>query len=468
MREGTCLVVDVWEGQLEIDEAVLKAGGVAGIGIRLNDMNGGHHMDTGFEKQWREAAGFVRFPYFVYNPWVSGNQNYLWLEQHMPAGARSVAVDVEVQKNDISTTTYAAEFELFIERCKMRWKVIIYTAEWFLRFLARWPKADYWWAQYPSVENFFADVNTWEGVSKSLDELGLPFNGQKIPGRLKMWQFSGDCLQLPGTQRKIDLNLFYGSVKDLADYFGSPADETSPLPGLEPYTGLYVFSSRNFYARRGGGPLTLPLSRERKLGDNLLRLPWKTLEPSLKFINRGNSNAAGLISAPDWGPSKGLDGDEIRWLGLLWPGRNVVQVEEVVDGWGRVQGCPLEKAGTLDVFHHPHLVHEVYDYHPAAGYCERAKKVHVPILEGPWWVDLSSLVSVRGMLPKVVTIRAASGLHERAAPDSSSRSIGLLPYLNKVIILDVVVGRFGLWGQMPGNTWISLRHCGINYTDWVI
>jgi GH25 family lysozyme M1 (1,4-beta-N-acetylmuramidase) len=52
------LGIDTWEGQLELDESALKNAGVRFMFIRLNDMNGGHHKDTGFDKQWREAAGF--------------------------------------------------------------------------------------------------------------------------------------------------------------------------------------------------------------------------------------------------------------------------------------------------------------------------------------------------------------------------------------------------------------------------
>ena len=113
MREGTCLVIDVWEGQLEIDERILKEAGVGGIGIRLNDMNGGHHMDENFIRQWGEAADFVRFPYFVYNPWVSGQENFNWLVVHCPPGVMALAVDVEVKKAGYSAATYAAEFRKF-------------------------------------------------------------------------------------------------------------------------------------------------------------------------------------------------------------------------------------------------------------------------------------------------------------------------------------------------------------------
>ena len=224
MKPNTCLVIDVWEGQLEIDEAVLKANGVAGMGIRLNDMSGGHHMDAGFVKQWAEAANFVRFPYFVYNPWVDGAGNYAWLTSHMPEGVKCLAIDIEVKYSGITASKYASDVDQFLVLCHQRgWKTIIYTAEWFLASLSRWPQLDYWWAQYPDAATYFSGVATWDALKLALDKLDKPFNAAKIPGRLMMWQFSGDYLLLPGNNRDMDVNIFYGTEIELAEYFGAAA-----------------------------------------------------------------------------------------------------------------------------------------------------------------------------------------------------------------------------------------------------
>jgi GH25 family lysozyme M1 (1,4-beta-N-acetylmuramidase) len=218
----TCLLIDVWEGQLEMDEAVLKANGVVGMGIRLNDMQGGHHKDAGFNKQWAEAAGFVRFPYFVYNPWVDGATNYAWLANNMPAGAKTVAIDVEVKKSGYLPSVYATELEKFLGLAGMKWKMIIYTAEWFLPNLSRWPKCDYWWAQYPDGTRYFGGVKTWGELRKRLAVTALvkPFNAGACPGPIRMWQVSGDYLVLPGGTRDIDVNVFFGSTAECAAYFG--------------------------------------------------------------------------------------------------------------------------------------------------------------------------------------------------------------------------------------------------------
>ena len=470
MKPNTCLVVDVWEGQMEIDEAVLKANGVAGMGIRLNDMNGGNHLDTNFWNQWQQASNFVRFPYFVYNPWVNGATNFAWLAVNAPVGAPAIAVDIEVRMSGYSAATYAAEVAKFLTLCKSRWKMIVYTAQWFLPYLAYWPKVDYWWAQYPDTGIYFNGTKTWEDLKIRMDKLDKPFNLASIPGTLKLWQFSGDYLVLPGSPNMIDVNIFYGTEQDLADYFG-----TGQVPPQPPqFAGLYSFSVTNYYPRQGGGPLILPLSKVRHLGDNMVSILWTSLKQVLKMLNPSNSAAVGLISSPDWGPSKGIDGDKIHWIGLLWPGRNIVKIEEVIDNnpigsgrWGRVEGVPMDKASTLSVYDHPNLVHKVYDYNKVNGWGERSNPVYVPILCGPWWVDMNMLVSIDSQLPKIVKIRAFPRMNLRAAAGMDAAVIGHKYYGEGAMVEQVVIAKGGIWGKIAGG-WIGLRQNGTNWTDWKI
>ena len=232
--------IDTWEGQLEIDEAVLKANGVAFMFVRLNDMNGGHHKDTGFDRQWLEAKNFYRAPYFVYNPWVSGLQNFQWLQANMPAGTKTVAVDIEVRMTNYPSTTYATEVAKFEALLKANhFRYVIYTGEWFLQYLSTWNKdADYWWAQYP-LEFYPATVLhlTWDELRARLAKYTGPFNAAKVPGRLKFWQFSGDRLILPGNNREMDVNVFMGTEAELAEFFGGVV--AGPVEGVTtPYEGM--------------------------------------------------------------------------------------------------------------------------------------------------------------------------------------------------------------------------------------
>ncbi len=133
------LGVDIWEGQLEVDEKTLLDNGVEFAFIRLNDMQGGHHKDTGFDKQWMEAINFVRAPYVVYNPWVSGAANYNYFRSILPAGITALSLDVEVKYIGYSTASYAAEVENCIRLMRANGlKPIIYSGSWFMSYLSYW------------------------------------------------------------------------------------------------------------------------------------------------------------------------------------------------------------------------------------------------------------------------------------------------------------------------------------------
>lgn len=446
MKPNTCVVLDVWEGQLEIDEPVLKANGVAGIGIRLNDMSGGHHMDIGFVKQWAEAKNFVRFPYFVYNPWVSGTANFNWLVANMPAEVKTFAVDIEVRYSGITSQKYADEVRTFLALCRNRGlRTIIYTAQWFLTSLAYWPNADYWWAQYPDPTTYFSGVDTWDKLKVALDRLDKPFNINYIPGTLKMWQFGGDYLTLPGTLRKIDVNIFYGTEQELAAYFQNTGEIVIPpinstgvkikgiynganlVPQLltvnysvdgTPYTqmidqrpsGTNPPVTGNFYrvasekwpithapllVPPGGGPLTQTMSHTPKKAyeETPLNTFWQS------YIKRWNSDVGWKkIAAIDYGPSKGINSNGmLRYIGLVYPSNsstnNKVKVLEIYGEWARIESIPIDGSADLTKYSPtltPWLFHKVCDNkgNPLI------QNIICPILGGPWWVSLQALVKL--------------------------------------------------------------------------
>lgn len=231
-------VLDVWEADVNLDAPVLKKAGVVGIIVRLNDMNGGHHKDEKFDELWAWAKAFpVRAAYFVYNPWVSGPENARWLLANLPAdysATRRVFIDIEVRYDKITADEYAREVRSFLALVKKQQPVAIYTGGGFVELLNPWPASeDYWWARYPSV--FWppkTTLFTWE----QWDELALRqgFNPDPMKlcrGSIKLWQCSADRVILPGFGgRAVDVNLFNGSLPELAAWFGSPLSETVPTP----------------------------------------------------------------------------------------------------------------------------------------------------------------------------------------------------------------------------------------------
>ena len=236
------LGVDVWEGSLEINEAEFRKGGVEFAFIRLNDMNGGHHKDTGFDKQWAEAADFIRAPYFVYNPWVPGNQNYSYLRSILPAGVTTVALDVEVKYTGYSPLTYAQEVEKCIQLMRAAGMTpIIYTAQWFLGYLSYWLNyPEYWWARYPTAMYPAATTTlTWEQLHSKIKALAwYPAAPGIVPGPCALWQCSGDRFIIPGTSRSTDVNLFNGTPEEMIVRYKFPdiqiPDRFKEPPVVEP------------------------------------------------------------------------------------------------------------------------------------------------------------------------------------------------------------------------------------------
>ncbi len=224
------IILDVWEGSLDIEENVLLDAGVVGLFPRINDISGGHHGDENFPVQWKQAKPFpVRVPYFVYNPWVLGRANFEYLASKMPKDAGAVMLDIEVKYTGYSSKRYADEVQIFTDLCEKNWVSFIYTGSWFYSFLSYWPDADYCIARYPySLYPAKTEKWTWEQVKSILLKTkwypGLPPNTQNgvLPGdRVRLWQCSGDRLILPGTKGKpIDIIVYPGSQDNLVNWLG--------------------------------------------------------------------------------------------------------------------------------------------------------------------------------------------------------------------------------------------------------
>jgi hypothetical protein len=216
--ETYTLCVDVWEGSLDIDEKILKEAQVEGISIRINNMSGGHHKDTNFEAQWKQSEAFVRWPYFVYNPWVDGKANYDYLYSIFPKDATHVMCDIEVRKEGYSPATYANEVFKFIELVSKSWSYDIYTGEWFKSYLSYWPNTRYTWARYPySMYPKETTYISWEDLHARLRQ--LTWNPSNTSGTCDMWQLSADRFILPGTaKRPIDIIAHNGNLDSLKRY----------------------------------------------------------------------------------------------------------------------------------------------------------------------------------------------------------------------------------------------------------
>jgi GH25 family lysozyme M1 (1,4-beta-N-acetylmuramidase) len=244
-------VVDIWEADNYLEVPTLLNAGVMGAIVRLNDMNGGHHLDELFPVNWERAKQFaVQSVYFVYNPWVDGKTNADWFLSHLPSDIahRRLFADVEVKYAGYSPDTYASEVAKFKDLIEKKFPYSAYTGQWFLNYLSKWPTGSYWWARYPDV--FWPEppqTITWA----EFDRRGAAMKfkdadpDKSCPGTVELWQCSGDKLFLPGLNgRAIDVNYFDGTVDQLKAFFGVAA--TVPEPEETP-VGMYTQYPKGIY-----------------------------------------------------------------------------------------------------------------------------------------------------------------------------------------------------------------------------
>ena len=224
------LLIDMWESGGKLDIPVLLANGVSGCIYRLNDMSGGHHMDDGFADYWKQAEAFpVRMVYFVYNPWKGGYENYEWLMSHLPLECGAVFIDLEVKYAGYSPSVYGAEvakFNKLVDDAGLN--RMSYTGQGYLEIMTPWDKGDYWWAAYPAQFGSYESMS-WDELRKRLALQPTPANENKVPGSLKMWQFTGDRILLPGCSKVLDVNTYYGTLDELKSF----ANEKETIPDTE-------------------------------------------------------------------------------------------------------------------------------------------------------------------------------------------------------------------------------------------
>lgn len=224
------LGIDTWEGNPNIDETKLHEVGVEFIIPRLNDMQGGHHVDSYFATQWAQSESFIRLPYAVYNPWVDGLTNFNWFMAHIPQDATAIALDVEVKYLNYPPLTYAQQVDICTRRLKAEIPTILYSGSWFKDYLSYWPAyVEDWWARYPGyLYPAESQHITWEELIEKLDN--LLWNPGVTPNGCRMWQCTADRYYLPGCSTKLDINIWNGTRQELVDFVNGTPPPPPALP----------------------------------------------------------------------------------------------------------------------------------------------------------------------------------------------------------------------------------------------
>ena len=274
------LLLDIWEGNPDLDVAALKAAGVVGLIVRLNSMNGGHHMDERFTQNWELAKQFaVQSIYFVYNPWKNGRDNYDWLMAHLPAdyGRRRLFPDIEVRYSGYAPATYAAETKKFMALTRANFPATRYSGGGFLDILTPWPTdEDYWWAAYSTS---LTECRNWNAYQNILAVLDYDRFTQLCPGKARMWQASANGSILPGFgNHAVDTNIFPGTLADLHAWFNLDNGSEETMTWTNNAIGLYTKTAGwtnpdfNFIVGYAGGDWS-------KQGDALVLEPNPNLKP---------------------------------------------------------------------------------------------------------------------------------------------------------------------------------------------
>jgi hypothetical protein len=242
MKPPYVIVLDTWEGHLEVNEAECFAGGVGAFIIRINDTQGHLHKDLGFDKQWKEAESFVRVPYYVYSPWATPEDNFNWLVANMPESPCAF-IDTELSVAGESPEVAGVKYNRFLDLARAKWKIIPYTGAWFLPKIKPWPKGSYWWSAYPWIMYPPTRISiSWANLKIRIGLLSWPpFNANQCPGTVVLWQCSGDRLILPGMSRACDVSVFRGTIEEFRAWLGFDG----PIPAPEPSTDEYIVIGGN-------------------------------------------------------------------------------------------------------------------------------------------------------------------------------------------------------------------------------
>jgi hypothetical protein len=284
-----------------------------------------------------------------------------------------------------------------------------------------------------------------------------------------MWQFSGDYLLLPGSNRDMDVNIFYGSERDLADYFGNTI--TAPVPVL-PAPSMGWLKPRHV----DNGPAIVSAS------DTSLKATHPTIpltdtqQAWIRSLNLYDDAVYRLFTATDVGPTKGINSNgRMIYIPAGWSG-NVVKILDRQNGWVKVDSINLSNSlpNNANVNHRltPWLVHRMTTVNASNNFV-----TYPPRADGKpsAWDSLDDpLFSVAGefWLPEEWILNIATlnrNVNIRSGPATTYSVLGTMPGGTKINVTTVAPDSAGnIWGLIGAGRWCCLRYYGVAYTDWVL
>lgn len=193
--------VDVSRWQANIDWNTLRKNGANFAYIKATD--GGDHLDPMFRTNWdrAKAAGLKRGAYHFFYWCRVASEQADWFIRNVPKDPDALPPVIDVEYNGESSCRFRLspekareKMQVFMDRLERHYgkRPVIYTAPDFYK---------------DNLRGHFLDYPFW---LRSV----AAHPSKTYPGRKWVfWQYSGSGLS-QGVNGKIDLNVFYGSVKD--------------------------------------------------------------------------------------------------------------------------------------------------------------------------------------------------------------------------------------------------------------
>jgi len=416
----------------------------------------------------------VRGAYHYYSSGVSWKaQADLFLRIVADKGFHFYVVDYERAYNSLSARTIAevSEFVKYVKaktgkRCLIYFNPDVFKVDIRARGYGTWANMqDVWIAQYPY------SIGQIPLATAPALPLGL--------SSWNIWQYGGGDINFTagrhagpdygGGLAGMDLNYYNGSLDQMKAWLGITEGSVVPTP-IPTQESCHLGYLKPRYVKNG--PAIITGGNEPKYTHPSIALD-ASKQAFIKALNYGNEDVWRLFTAPDVGPTKGINSNgNMIYIMAGWSG-NVVNVIGRSGDWVKVECIDMSKGlpSVSNVNHEktPHLVHRMTTVSASGNFIEYPVKGGK---QSPWNRLNDPLLSKSSefYLPAewvLETATALFGLNVRGGPGRSFQVIGGVTAQSSFSIISISTDTLGhKWGQIGLDRWICIEYFGTPYVNW--
>jgi len=191
----------------------------------------------------------------------------------------------------------------------------------------------------------------------------------------------------------------------------------------------------------------------------------------IKQINNNDTGVWRLFTAPDVGPTKGINSNgKMIYIVAGWSG-NVVKIVARSGAWVKVESINLAKGipmpGAVNHIATPHLVHRMTTVNAKGQFISYPKgsawdKADDPLfsVDGDFWLPVE-------WVSELATI--TTGIYVRSGPGKNFAPVGSLNVGQRITVRVIARDSAGnKWAQIGDNRWCCLEYQGAAYVDWIL